>query len=136
MDNFAATMAIAGTGMRAQGVRLRVISENIANVDSTANEAGGDPYRRKTVTFKNALDREMNADVVQVRQVSEDPSPFKLTFDPAHPAADKDGYVKEPNVSTLIETMDMREANRSYQANLRMIESARSMFSQTLGIIR
>lgn len=136
MDDFRASMFIAGSGMRAQGARLRVISENIANADSTAQTPGGDPYRRKMVTFENVMDDALRADVVRVRQISEDQSDFELQFDPQHPAANGDGYVALPNVSTLIETMDMREANRSYQANLRLVETARNMHAQTLGILR
>ncbi|MBO6838009.1 MAG: flagellar basal body rod protein FlgC [Alphaproteobacteria bacterium] len=136
MDDFRASMFIAGSGMRAQGVRLRVISENIANADSVADTPGGDPYRRKVITFKNVMDDALQADVVRVREIGEDPSDFDLQFDPSHPAANEDGYVQLPNVSTLIETMDMREASRSYQANLRMVEMAKTMFSQTVSILR
>ncbi|MDW3207966.1 MAG: flagellar basal body rod protein FlgC [Alphaproteobacteria bacterium] len=136
MDDFRASMFIAGSGMRAQGVRLRVISENIANADSVADTPGGDPYRRKVITFKNVMDDALQADVVRVREIGEDPSDFELQFDPSHPAANEDGYVQLPNVSTLIESMDMREASRSYQANLRMVEMAKTMFSQTVSILR
>lgn len=136
MDDFRASMFIAGAGMQAQGVRLRVISENIANADSVADTPGGDPYRRKVITFKNVMDDALQADVVRVREIGEDPSDFDLQFDPSHPAANEDGYVQLPNVSTLIETMDMREASRSYQANLRMVEMAKTMFSQTVSILR
>jgi len=111
MDDFNASMFIAGSGMRAQGMRLRVISENIANADSTASTPGGDPYRRKVITFKNKMDEALGADVVQVKQIGEDNSDFDLKFDPAHPAANEDGYVLLPNVSTLVESMDMREAS-------------------------
>ncbi|HAE00055.1 MAG TPA: flagellar basal body rod protein FlgC [Rhodospirillaceae bacterium] len=136
MDDFNASMFIAGSGMRAQGMRLRVISENIANADSTASTPGGDPYRRKVITFKNKMDEALGADVVQVKQIGEDNSDFDLKFDPAHPAANEDGYVLLPNVSTLVESMDMREANRSYQANLRVVETAKGMFAQTVSILR
>ncbi len=136
MDDFRASMFIAGSGMRAQGVRLRVISENIANADSVADTPGGDPYRRKVITFKNVMDDALQADVVRVREIGEDSSDFELQFDPSHPAANEDGYVQLPNVSTLIESMDMREASRSYQANLRMVEMAKTMFSQTVSILR
>lgn len=136
MDDFRASMFIAGSGIRAQGVRLRVISENIANADSVADTPGGDPYRRKVITFKNVMDDALQADVVRVREIGEDPSDFELQFDPSHPAANEDGYVQLPNVSTLIESMDMREASRSYQANLRMVEMAKTMFSQTVSILR
>jgi flagellar basal-body rod protein FlgC len=136
MDDFNASMFIAGSGMRAQGMRLRVISENIANADSTASTPEGDPYRRKVITFRNKMDEALGADVVQVKQIGEDNSDFDLKFDPAHPAANEDGYVLLPNVSTLVESMDMREANRSYQANLRVVETAKGMFAQTVSILR
>ncbi|MAO90382.1 MAG: flagellar basal body rod protein FlgC [Rhodospirillaceae bacterium] len=136
MDDFNASMFIAGSGMRAQGMRLRVISENIANADSTASTPGGDPYRRKVITFKNKMDEALGADVVQVKQIGEDNSDFDLKFDPAHPAANEDGYVLLPNVSTLVESMDMREASRSYQANLRVVETVKGMFAQTVSILR
>lgn len=136
MDDFRASMFIAGSGMRAQGLRLRVISENIANADSISNVPGGDPYRRKVITFKNEMDDALQADVVRVREIGEDQSDFELRFDPAHPGANADGYVQLPNVSTLVESMDMREASRSYQANLRIVETAKNMFSQTVSILR
>lgn len=136
MDAFKTAIQVAGSGMRAQGERIRVISENIANADSTAEVAGGDPYRRKTITFRNQFDKALNADRVRVREIGEDAAEFQLRFDPAHPAADADGYYKLPNVNTLIETMDMREANRSYQANLQVIENAKSMFNQTINLLR
>lgn len=136
MDDLKASMFIAGSGMRAQGVRIKVISQNIANRDSTADVAGGDPYRRQTVTFENQMDRGLNADVVRVREIGEDPGAFGLRYDPAHPAADETGYVKTPNVNSLIEMTDMREANRSYRANLQVIETTKSMLSQTVNILR
>ena len=136
MDDFRASMFIAGSGMRAQGLRLRTISENIANADSLAATPGGDPYRRKVITFRNAMDDALGVDVVRIKQISEDQSAFSLRFDPSHPAANQDGYVQLPNVSTLVESMDMREASRSYQANLRLIETAKQMYSQTVGILR
>lgn len=136
MDDFRASMFIAGSGMRAQGLRLRTISENIANADSLSDTPGGDPYRRKVITFQNAMDDALGADVVRIKEITEDQSDFGLRFDPAHPAANPDGYVQLPNVSTLVESMDMREAHRSYQANLRLIETAKQMYSQTVGILR
>lgn len=136
MDDFRASMFIAGSGMRAQGARLRVISENMANADSTAQTPGGDPYRRKILTFENVMDEALGANVVRVREITEDKTEFELHFDPSHPAANEDGYVSLPNVSTLMESMDMREANRSYQANLRLVETAKNMHSQTVGILR
>ncbi len=136
MDQLTTSLFVASTGMRAQGIRLRVISENIANKDSTANIAGGDPYRRKMVTFKDIMDRNLGADTVNVRRIREDSSSFKLSYDPNHPAADEDGYVKRPNVSGLIEMMDMREAQRSYEANLNVIETSKTMLSRTIDILK
>ena len=130
------SLMISAAGMRVQGERLRVISENIANVDSVSEVPGGDPYRRKTITFKNALDREMGVDLVKVKKVGLDPSEFTRKYDPNNPAADKSGYVKLPNVNSLIEMNDMREAQRSYEANLKVIEVARGMLSRTIDILR
>ncbi len=137
MDDLKASLFIAGSGMYAQGTRLRTISENIANVNSTAQIPGGDPYQRKMVTFRNILDRQLNADLVRVEEIVPDrKTSFKMKYDPSHPASDDDGYVKYPNVSTLVELMDMREANRSYQSNLKVIEAAKDMHSKTLGILK
>ncbi len=130
------SMMIAASGMRAQGTRLRIIAENIANAGSMAETPGGDPYRRKTVTFSNLLDRELGVRTVEVSRVREDKSDFGLRFDPTHPAADEDGYIKTPNVKTTIETMDFREAQRSYEANLNMIEVSRAMLRSTLELLR
>ena len=118
------SLAISAAGMRVQGERLRVISENMANADSVSERPGGDPYRRKTITFQNALDREMGVSLVKVKKVGLDPSEFTRKYDPSNPAADKTGYVKLPNVNALIEMNDMREAQRSYEANLKVIETA------------
>ncbi len=122
--------------MRAQGTRIRVIAENIANQNSTAQTPGGDPYRRKVVTFQNALDRQLDVDMVRVRKVTEDPSAFSLRFDPSHPAADENGYYKLPNVTGLVETMDMLEAQRTYRANVSVIENTKRMVSTTLDLLR
>jgi flagellar basal-body rod protein FlgC len=122
--------------MRVQGERLRVISENIANVDSVSEVPGGDPYRRKTITFQNALDRELGANLVKVKKVGLDPSEFTRKYDPSNPAADKSGYVKLPNVNALIEMNDMREAQRSYEANLKVIEVSRGMLQRTIDLLR
>lgn len=130
-------IGISASGMHAQGDRLRVISENIANADTAASTPGGDPYRRKTILFKNVLDKNMGVDTVETARIGEDVStPFRLKFMPDHPAADANGYVKLPNVNTLIEVMDMREAQRSYEANLGMIELAKGMMSRTLDLLR
>ncbi|WP_395017870.1 flagellar basal body rod protein FlgC [Dongia sp.] len=130
------SLMISAAGMRVQGERLRVISENIANVDSVSEVPGGDPYRRKTITFKNALDREMGVSLVKVKKVGLDPSEFTRKYDPNNPAADQAGYVKLPNVNTLIEMNDMREAQRSYEANLKVIEVSRGMLQRTIDLLR
>lgn len=130
------TMMVSGAGMRAQGQRLKVIAENIANADSTSQTPGGEPYRRKVVTFKNTLDRQMGADMVRVNKINTDNSDFQLKYDPTHPAANADGYVMKPNVNSIIEVADMREAQRAYEANLNMIEVTKSMLGRTIGLLR
>ena len=130
------SLMISAAGMRAQGQRLRVVAENLANADSVSELAGGDPYRRKTISFKNQLDRELGLETVQVGKVGEDPSDFRMKYDPGNPAADAKGYVKLPNVNSLIEMSDMREAQRSYEANLKAIEVARNMLQRTIDLIR
>jgi flagellar basal-body rod protein FlgC len=136
MDDLIKTFRISSSGMKAQGTRLRVISENIANADSLPTEPGQEPYRRKLVTFKNELDRRMGLDTVHVDKIRPDKSEFEKQFNPNHPAADADGYVQVPNVNTLIEMTDMREAQRSYEANLNVIKASKSMLSETIGILR
>jgi flagellar basal-body rod protein FlgC len=133
---FEKSLIIAAAGMKAQGDRLRIIAENLANRDSAPKTPDGDPYRRKIITFKNVLDREMNTDLVKVDRVQTDDSEFPLKHDPSHPAANAEGYVKLPNVNTLVELMDMREAQRSYEANLNMIEVGKSMLTRTLDLLR
>lgn len=130
------TMMVSGAGMRAQGQRLKVIAENIANADSTSQTPGGEPYRRKVVTFKNQLDRQLGADMVRVNKINTDNSDFQLKYDPTHPAANADGYVMRPNVNSIIEVADMREAQRAYEANLNMIEVTKSMLGRTIGLLR
>ena len=136
MDDLLKTFKISGAGMRAQGTRLRVISENIANADSLPQRPGETPYRRKTVTFKNELDRRMGLDTVRIDKIRPDNSEFTKRFDPNHPAADADGYVQTPNVNTLIEMTDMREAQRSYEANLNVIKASKAMLNSTIDILR
>jgi flagellar basal-body rod protein FlgC len=126
------SMAEAAKGMKAQGVRMRVISENLANAETTSTEKGGNPYQRKVVTFKETLDKTDNQKEVEVDKVMSDNSDFIMKYDPSHPAADANGYVKMPNVNPLIEMMDMREAQRSYEANLGVIDIAKGMLSETL----
>lgn len=127
---------ISASGMRAQGTRLRVVSENVANAESMGNKAGDDPYRRKTITFDNLLDRDLNADMVRVSKIGRDRSDFNLVYEPHHPLADDAGYVKMPNVNSLVELTDMREAQRSYEANLSVIESSKSLIQRTIDLIR
>lgn len=130
------SMMVAASGMKAQSGRMRVIAENIANSDSTAKVAGGDPYRRKVVTFEDKLNRELGVQTVSLSKPIYDNSDFKLKYMPGHPGADANGYVKMPNVNALVETMDMREAQRSYEANLNLIQASRRMISQTIEILR
>jgi flagellar basal-body rod protein FlgC len=127
---------LAGAGMRAQGDRLRVIAENVANADSTGLTPGADPYRRKTITFKNVLDREMGIEKVTVANYGVDSSPFQRKYMPGHPAADAQGYVMYPNVEPVVEMVDMQEAQRAYEANINVIDVTRSMISQTLSLLK
>ena len=122
--------------MKVQGTRLRVISENLANADSLPTGPGESPYRRKNIQFQNVLDRELDLNLVKVKKIGVDKSEFNRRFEPAHPAADEKGYVQTPNVKTLIEVMDMREAQRSYDANLTAIRTARSMMRRTIDLLR
>jgi flagellar basal-body rod protein FlgC len=129
-------MSISAAGLKAQGERLRVISENIANAGSTALTPDSDPYRRKLVTFGNELNRELGTELVRVKNVSRDTSDFGLRYQPGHPAADDSGYVKISNVNTLVEMTDMREAQRSYEANLKLMQAARTMLERTIDLLR
>lgn len=130
------SMAVSASGMKAQGTRLKVISENLANANTTAETPGDLPYRRKTVIFKNELDRAMDVDKVRVAKVDVDKSDFQRRYDPSHPSADADGYVLMPNVNSVVEAMDMREAQRSYEANLSAIDTARQMLTRTVDLLR
>ncbi len=129
-------LAISAAGMAAQSARLRVVAENIANRDSTGQSPGADPFRRKTITFQNRLDRAMGVETVRVQRIGEAPGAFPQRFEPGHPAADARGYVRTPNVDSLIETMDMREAQRSYSANLAVLETTRGMLSRAIDALR
>lgn len=130
------SMAASAAGMKVQGARLKVISENLANSNTTAETPGDLPYRRKTITFTNELDRKLGVSTVKVAKIGVDKSDFQRRYDPSHPSADTDGYVLLPNVSTLVEAMDMREAQRSYEANLSAIDTARQMLTRTLELLR
>jgi flagellar basal-body rod protein FlgC len=129
-------LGIAASAMDAQTTRLRVIAENLANQDTTGSKPGADPYRRKTVTFEDRLDRQLGADTVRVKRIGQDGSEFQLRYDPSNPAANVDGYVKLPNVNGMIEAMDMREAERSYNANLAVMQASRSMLTRTIDLLK
>ena len=129
-------LGIASAGMAAQSTRLRVVAENVANEDSTGSTPGADPYRRKTVTFATRLDRALGVSTVSVAKIGRDGSAFQLRFDPSHPAADANGYVKTPNVNSFVELMDMREAQRGYNADLAVMQSARGMLERTLEMLK
>ena len=135
-DDLISTFRISAAGMKVQGTRLRVISQNIANADSLPAQPGEKPYQRKLITFKNEMNRELGVSLVEVNRGSKDQSDFTKRLDPSHPAADNDGYVLTPNVNKLVEMMDMREAQRSYEANLNMIESSKQLMSRTIGLLR
>jgi len=130
------SMDIAAAGMAVQTERLKVIAQNIANADSVATTPGGTPYQRKTISFKNVLDKKMGMEKVVVDKIGTDNSDFGKKFDPSNPGADESGYVLTPNVNTMIEMTDMREARNSYQANLTVIEMSKSMIQRTLELLR
>jgi|SRR6185312_15982810 flagellar basal-body rod protein FlgC len=135
-SDFARSMGIATSGLRAQAGRMRVISENIANADSTAPTASGDPYRRKVPSFSSTLDRTLGAKVVSLGKIRPDQTAFHVKYEPGNPAADATGNVKYPNVNPLVEITDMREAQRSYEANLNIISATRRMILRTLDILK
>ncbi len=134
--DLSSAMTIAAAGMKVQSARLRVTAENLANAEVTGETAGADPYRRRTVTFGDKRDPASGLDVVDVRRQGHDQSAFPLRYEPGHPAADEKGYVKYPNVSALVELTDMREAQRSYEANLNALQLAKSMIGRTIDLLR
>jgi len=136
MDPLNTVIRVSASGLRAQSERLRIISENVANSNSTAQTPGGDPYKRKVITFGSSTDASTGAAMVSVSGISRDNSGFQLRYDPAHPAADEAGFVKLPNVSPIIEMSNMREAARSYEANMNMLESARKMRSELIDLLK
>jgi flagellar basal-body rod protein FlgC len=136
MDPLTASLKISSSGLSAQSTRLRVVSENLANARSTADVAGADPYQRKTVSFTEELDRANGVATVEVKRIGVDKSPFLEEYDPGNPAANDKGVVKYPNVNVLVEMADMREANRSYEANLQSIRQARDLISSTIDLLR
>jgi flagellar basal-body rod protein FlgC len=129
------SMLVAASGMRAQSARMRTIAENIANASSTSPVPGGDPYRRKVATITSGFDEELNATTVQAGRSVPDMSAFRTQFDPGNPLADKQGYVKLPNVNSLVEIMDMREAQASYEANVNVLDASKTMMSRTIDLL-
>lgn len=136
MDPLQSIKQVAGSGMHAQSARLKVISENIANANSTGSTPDADPYRRKTITFGEMVDRNSGASMVEVDKIDRDPSDFGSEYKPHHPAANAEGYVKMPNVNSLVEMTDMRQASRSYEANMSMMENGRRMTTQMLDLLK
>ena len=134
--DFLKSIAIAASGMRAQAGRMRIISENIANAESTASTPGGDPYRRRIVTSRDEIDRQLDAHVVKLGQVATDTSDFRVRHEPDNPMADSKGDVKYPNVNALVEITDFRDAQRSYEANINVISSTRRMLQRTIDILK
>jgi flagellar basal-body rod protein FlgC len=136
MADFSQSLKVATSGLKAQSSRMRVIAENIANAESTGRSPGEEPYRRKVPTFVSKFDKELEAQTVRVGKVERDSTDFKSRYEPGHPAADTNGYVKYPNVDSLVESVDMREAQRSYEANLNVVSATRRMIMRTLELLR
>lgn len=136
MDPLIASLKVSASGLEAQSSRLRVVSENLANARSTGDTPGADPYRRKTISFAQELDRAAGVNTVEVKKIGVDRSDFRTEYDPGNPAADANGVVKYPNVNILVEMADMREANRSYEANLQSIRQARDLINSTIDLLR
>jgi flagellar basal-body rod protein FlgC len=136
IDPLQASIKIAGAGLEAQSTRLKIISENIANSQSTASTPGGDPYARQTVTFDNAKNRAAGMSLVRVRNIGTDDTPFRVEQDPGNPAADGNGFVKMPNVDVLVELSDMREANRTYEANLQVAKQSSELMNMTANLLK
>lgn len=136
IDPLEASLKIAGSGLEAQSARLRIVSENLANAQSTGLTPGANPYTRKTVTFASEMDRAAGVDLVRVRNIGFDRAPFRVEQDPGNPAADANGFVKLPNINIVMEMADMREANRSYEANLQIVKQTRDLSSMTIDLLR
>lgn len=135
-DPIEAAIQVATSGLEAQSARLRVAAENLANANSTASIPGGNPYTRKTITFEDEMDRTAGIDLVHVKDIGADAAPYKIEYDPSNPAADERGFVKMPNVNIMTEMADMREANRSYTANLEVIKQSRQLYMMTVDLLR
>ena len=136
VDPLVSSLRVAGSGLETQSARLRIVAENIANAQSTGSSAGADPYARKTITFESEFDRASGDNIVAIKSVGTDATPFRIEHLPGNPAADEKGDVKMPNVDLLFEMADMREANRSYEANLQVVKQTRDMISQTIDLMR
>ncbi len=136
MDPLLTSMKVAASGLSAQSERLRIVSENMANAQSTGNVPGADPFQRKTISFAAELDRASGGSFVNISSIAADRTAFPLEYMPGHEAADANGYVRMPNVNVLIEMADMREANRGYDANLQVIKQARELISMTIDLMR
>lgn len=136
MDKSGETMQIAAAGLRAQSARMRIIAENLANAQSTGRTPEEDPYRRQVPVFEAEVDRMSGLELVRMTDAADDNSEFRLVHEPGHPSANAEGYVRYPNVSSLVELMDMREAQRSYEANMNMVENTRRMMERTLELLR
>ena len=135
-DTLETALRIAASGLQAQSTRLRIVSQNIANAQSTGSTPGADPYARQTVSFESEMDRTLGARLVQVKSIGVDSTPFRFEHDPGTPGADENGMVKMPNVDVLVELADMREANRSYEANLQVAKQSAEMLSTTIGLMK
>ena len=136
MTDFLSSLKIAATGLHAQNARMRIIAENIANADSAGKTPEDDPYRRRIPTFKAVMDDNAGGQIVEIGKIALDSSDFESRYEPGHPAADERGYVKYPNINTLVESMDMREAQRTYEANLNVVSVTRSMLGRTIDILK
>lgn len=136
IDPLQASLSIAGSGLEAQSTRLRVVSENMANAESTGTTPGAAPYSRKTITFEGEMNRALGVQLVHVKTIGTDHAAFRMERDPGNPAADQNGFVKLPNVNMLVEMADMREANRSYEANLQIIKQTRDLVSMTIDLLK
>lgn len=130
------SLLISASGLKAQGLRARIIAENVANAESTAITPGGDPYRRKNIFFRDVLDRATGVNLVKVDKVGTDKSDFGLRYDPGNPGANAQGYVKTPNVKPMVEMMDLKQAQRSFEANTTVIDTTKSMIARTIDLLR
>lgn len=135
-DNLQKAVEIAIHGGNFQAERLKIATENMANEHSTSFQPGGDPYRRKVVFARNDYNKRLKTNVLRVRKFDTDKSPFIMKYDPNHPAADLNGYVKLPNIHKEIERADASEAQRSYEANLSIIEMSKAMMQKTIEVIK